>query len=282
MSGYSVKVHETVANQVVRLLVAGNLPPWAKAWTNSPYGNPLNVISGKPYRGSNRWILSCYGYSDPRWATFKQIKSLGGTVKKGSKSAHITFFRPYVNKAGDEEYQVRRLYNVFNLEQTEGCKVKDLEMPMPVVTTIYQAEMIVSNMPNRPTIQHTDYANHSPYYDPTSDKVCVPSPGRYTSLPAYYNSMFHELAHSTGHPSRLSRPMAAFREDPHAYGLEELIAEMCAMMLNETCGIGSDTVEMGTAYINHWIRAIREDNTIIIRGGTQSQHAYDYITGVFK
>ena len=209
------------------------------------------------------------------------MQTLGGKVKKGERSAHITFFRPYVNKAGDDEYLVRRLYNVFNLEQTEGCKVKDLEMPMPIFKPILEAEKIVANMPNPPTIRHYDYANHAPFYDPATDEVRVPSPSRYDNIASYYNTMFHELAHSTAHPSRMDRPMVPFNSDPHAYGLEELIAEMCAMMLNETCGIGADTIGMGTAYINHWIRAIREDNTIIIRGGTQSQHAYDYITGVF-
>ena len=33
------------------------------------------------------------GYSDNRWATYKQIKDMGGQVRKGEKATHVLFYK---------------------------------------------------------------------------------------------------------------------------------------------------------------------------------------------
>ena len=61
--------------------------PWQKPWKPGERRLPENVASKKPYRGGNSVYLSvaqtAKGYSDNRWATYKQIKDMGGQVRKG-------------------------------------------------------------------------------------------------------------------------------------------------------------------------------------------------------
>ena len=53
---------------------------------------PKNIQTDKPYRGGNSVYLSvtqtAKGYSDNRWATYKQISEMGGQVRKGEKATH--------------------------------------------------------------------------------------------------------------------------------------------------------------------------------------------------
>ena len=62
------------------------------------------------------------------------------------------------------------------------------------------------------------------FYSVTDDKICMPPRESFKSANSYYATMLHEIAHSTGHPSRLNRPLNnKFGTKDYAY--EELIAE---------------------------------------------------------
>lgn len=64
---------------------------------------PYNVISGKKYRGTNKFFLYLQSQErlsegeipDPRWATFKQIQDAGWKVKKGAKGFVVELWKPY-------------------------------------------------------------------------------------------------------------------------------------------------------------------------------------------
>ena len=64
--------------------------PWQKPWKPGEERLPKNIQTDKPYRGGNSIYLSvtqtAKGYSDNRWATYKQIKDMGGQVRKGEKA----------------------------------------------------------------------------------------------------------------------------------------------------------------------------------------------------
>lgn len=82
------------------------------------------------------------------WLTFKQIQSLGGRIKKGSKSRMVVFYK-LLDKSetriiDEDEYECKkyipilRYYNVFHVNNCEGIESK-LEMSEEVV---YQLLMI--------------------------------------------------------------------------------------------------------------------------------------------
>ena len=92
--------------------------PWQKPWKPDERRLPENVASKKPYRGGNSVYLSitqtAKGYSDNRWATYKQIKDMGGQVRKGEKATHVLFY-----KFDDEKAQQQP--GAADQDQTPAC-----------------------------------------------------------------------------------------------------------------------------------------------------------------
>ena len=77
------KVYEIITERIIAELEKGIIP-WSKPW-NVKTGAPVNLVSGKKYRGINVMLLSSQRFESPYWVTYKQAKGKGGTVKKGEK-----------------------------------------------------------------------------------------------------------------------------------------------------------------------------------------------------
>ena len=308
------RVEEEIADRIIELLDQGELPPWEKGWSDSQSGVPVNAISTKPYRGINRWMTlitqKAMGYDEPRWLTYRQAEALGGHVRKDEKSTIIIFWKRVAFREREEgegaenedhsnngngngndgasldvsrmrTYPILRSYRVFNLEQTQDCQIKPL--PTPEVTDhdpVQDAEAIIAGMPNPPKIEFYENANYVPHYQPANDLIRVPKMSRYPNLEDYYNTVFHELTHATGHPKRLERfSLDANANDLHAYGREELTAAMGSAMLAAHAGISAELVERDASYIRHWRDTICADKPMIIRSATLAQKAVDLILG---
>ena len=122
--------------------------------------------------------------------------------------------------------------------------------------------------------------NVAPHYIPRTDLVRVPDPSRYHSMESYYNTVFHELIHSTGHPKRLNRFDAnANAGNLHEYGVEELVAGMGSAMLADLAGIGRHLIERDASYVQTWATTIRANRSIILTAAQRAQKALDFITG---
>ena len=298
------KPEELVADKIIELLDSGDLPPWARPWRYSNLGAAHNALTKKQYRGINTWLLalstSVGGYVDPRWLTFKQAQNLGGNVKKGEKSTWIVFWKIIRKTKSDQpddnvevfdqenpsanttqSFPMARIYHVFNAEQTDGCKLPALEQePSTPHNPIEEAEIIVANMPYPPDFETYLQGNLPPHYIPTLDKVRVPDISRYNQPEMYYNSVFHELVHSTGHEKRLQRfeSVKIGREDLHQYAAEELVAGMGAAMLTSKAGLEHVTIQADASYIKYWADRIRADKSIIMTSAQRAQRAVDYIS----
>lgn len=101
----------------------------------------------------------------------------------------------------------------------------------------------------------------------------------------YYSTAFHELAHSTGHQSRLARPEIT-RGGEHGFGSEsyareELTAELAAAMLCGTCALTvADRMDQSAAYVANWLKALRNDSKMVIAAAGRGQRAADFIRGI--
>jgi len=123
---------ERVTNKIIELLENGEVP-WRRPWTINGV-LPTNLISGVAYRGANAFFLSlsCYNFQSPYFLTFKQVKKLGGSVKKGEHSIPVIYWNwreIKVEKEGEEEEETKKIpfmksYNVFNVEQCTGISVQ--------------------------------------------------------------------------------------------------------------------------------------------------------------
>ena len=79
-----------VTEKIVNLLQQG-IVPWRRPWTST--GLPRNLVSKKPYRGVNLFLLSATKYVSPFWLTMKQANELGGTVRRGEHSQIVVFWK---------------------------------------------------------------------------------------------------------------------------------------------------------------------------------------------
>ena len=275
------KVHDIITEKIITELENGNIP-WKRPWKTSGL-LPTNLISRKAYRGINTLLLSLAGHESPYWVTFKQAKALGGCVRKGEKGSMVVFYTDYSkeNSAGEvEKFPVLRYYTVFNVSQCDGieAKVPVEEEEALEFTPIERCEAIVGNMPLPPAIHH---GKGKTYYSPREDSVGLPSKERFTGVPEYYSTLFHELAHSTGHKARLDRDldkMAAFGSAD--YSKEELIAEMGAAFLCGETGIDPATIENSAAYIKGWLSKLRKYKKFLVNACAQGQKAADFILGI--
>ncbi|MDN7023608.1 DUF1738 domain-containing protein [Methanoculleus sp. FWC-SCC1] len=271
-----VSVYEVVRDRIISSLAAGTVP-WRQTWQSM---SPMNLATGRPYRGINRILLSGHLW----WGTYNQIKHLGGHVRKGEKASGIVVFwsfdetRRTVSENGDEvavimqrERPLVRYYKVFNLAQCDGIAVEDVGEVQPIASC---EEVIARNAPRM--------VAGEPAYLPKSDAIAMPGIDRFVSAEAYYAAFFHELAHWTGHASRLDRPgiTGPIRFGSEQYSREELTAEMGAAFLCAMTGTDLPVLENQAAYIAGWLRHIRDGSAAdVIRAAADAQKAADFLTG---
>lgn len=273
-------IYEIVTQKIIDLLEAG-VVPWEIPWKTAN-GMPRNLVTQRPYRGINFWLLLCRKDSLPFYLTFEQAKSLGGTIRKGEKSTMVVFWKLLKYEDKDKEEKVTpflRYYHIFNISQIDGIDAKKIPTTEAFdhdFNPISAADAIIQKWIDCPKIEWgKDYA----YYAPLLDMVCMPDPRTFFRDEQCYSTMFHELVHSTGHSSRLGRHE---RLKDHKFGScdysqEELVAEMGAAYLCGITGIEQETIQNNAAYIKSWIRTFKNDPKVLIMAAAQAQKAVDYI-----
>ena len=274
----NIKSYERITERIVGMLEQGTVP-WHKPWQVKT-GLPRNLVTKKPYRGINPFLLMAMGYESPHWLTFRQAIQLGGSVKKGEKACPVVFWKQLAiedkESAEQKKIPLLRLYYVFNVAQCEGLKNVPIEDTSPFVAT--EAAEIVAGMPEPPKIKLG--MSHA-YYTPVNDMVGMPERKRFDTEDAYHATLFHELVHSTGHEKRLKRQSITerngFGSDP--YCKEELIAELGSAFLCGHAGIVERTIDNSAAYLEGWLKQLKQDKTLIVYAAAQAQKAADFILG---
>lgn len=298
MTGKATKpkrdVYQEVTDSIVAALESGTVP-WRKPWRDSiaarfaADGRPRNAISHRPYRGANAFLLplvmAANGWSDPRFLTFKQAKELGGQVRKGSKGTQVTYWRFFEREDADSGKVSRipmlRSFVVFNVAQCDGLPDRIVNLPAPDAAPApidQRGEAVITGMRQRPAIRRDGSAA---FYEPAADRVTMPDSRAFADLDSWYGVAFHELAHATGHESRLKRQGVATvsKFGSADYGHEELVAELASAMVCRASGI-DPKLEQSAAYIEGWLRAVKKDPKAFIKAASQAQKAADWILGV--
>ena len=291
---YRAELAETFAN----VLEEHGLQ-WRKEWRGTGGDAPHNGITKANYRGCNAFWLSLIsmlkGYTDPRWVTMVQIMDNDGKyhpkekwhLKAGSKATYVEYWYPYdienkkaltweqykheiANGRNTSEFRLSTKYTaVFNAHDIEGMP----ELPIFEESDITQDELIAKLSEGMEVEILTDGGDRA-YYSPSQDKIHLPSPSSFTSEYAFNATALHELSHATGHPSRLDRDMGGFFGSSQ-YAYEELVAEMCScfMGVNLDQTASPDHINNHKAYVQSWIKAIRDKPETLIRAIKDAQSA---------
>jgi antirestriction protein ArdC len=266
----SVTVYEIITSQIIAQLEKG-VAPWRQPRIG---GLPKNLVSRKSYRGINLFLLSMSECE--YFVTRKQAEELGGTIR--CKGLPIVFWKMLERenqKSGETEaIPFMRYYKVYPVNGVEG-----LELPSTGGennSPIERAEAIIRKMPNRPTI---NYGGNRACFIPSRDEVRVPALHSFPECVEFYQTTFHELAHSTGHVSRLNREGITrnWKFGSDEYSNEELLAEMTASFLSGVAGIEQKIITSSAAYLQGWLKKMKADPKLIIQVSSRAQKAADYI-----
>jgi antirestriction protein ArdC len=251
-------------------------------------------------------VMNEGGFEFNQWATYKQIQALGGQVKKGSKSTEVYFWQIgyYDNLTGrfvspkeakdlnpnermaDGKHRYRKtfsvkFYKVFNVGQCDGITADKMEDDVVIDNEpIEIAEQMVSAYVSKQNGFEIKHGQAGAYYNPAKDFVNMPQLETFVDADSYYKVLFHEIAHSTGHESRLNRKTlteVAFWGD-NVYAQEELVAEISAMYISGLLGLDpKDSDANSQAYIKGWCKNLADKPSECVYAMQQATKVVDYI-----
>jgi len=274
--------YQAITDRIIAALERGTVP-WRTPWRARGH---RNALSERPYRGINLLVLALTalegGFDDARWLTYRQAASRGGHVRRGEHGTQVVLWK-WIEREDDadgelsQRYPLLRLFTVFNVAQCDGLELPPVD-GVEAFDPLDWAEGIVAGYAGGPALH---FNAEGAYYVPSRDEVHLPPRTSFPTADGYYATLFHELAHSTGHPSRLNREgyQTAARFGSESYSREELAAEFAAAFLGNEAGIDPSRVEQSAAYIASWLRALRDDQRLAVIAAGQGQRAADHVLG---
>lgn len=196
------------------------------------------------------------------------------------------------NMTDDEKKECNRrpflkIYPEFNIDQTNMSEVNKekydavvsqfSKTDVPTITDGMYVNKAIDRMMEKQEwvckIQY-DKEEKGAYYNPAKDIVVLPTKAQFRIHPddpeecfkdgqEYYGTALHEMAHSTGHPSRLDRLKPAAFGSPE-YAKEELVAELTSAMVGNTLGFDRRISDNNVAYLQNWTSALRKEPKFIV------------------
>jgi antirestriction protein ArdC len=283
-------LYDDITNKIIAELEAGRVPwvqPWGTAAAKGPLALPKSAASGRQYSGINILILwgaaTEQGFTGQSWLTFRQALSLGGHVRKGERGTKVVYADRFVpvdekrraHETGEEAQGIPFLkrFTVFNSDQCDGLppEIAKTAPPPPPGLIEPQVEYLI-----KATGIDFRIGGNRAFYMPTEDYVQVPPPQAYFEPINWHRTALHELAHASGHPSRLNRDLSG-SYGTKKYAFEELVAEISSAFSCASLGI-VPTVRHAD-YIGSWLEVLREDNRAIIRAASKASKVADYLLG---
>ena len=279
------KSYQEITDTVISMLQNGDgLAPWHAPWLGN--GLVVSHATGRPYSVINQLLI---GKSSAEMATFHQINACNGRIRRGAHGYKV-YFWTMIEKCettDDGETVTKQIpflkkYIVFDVADVDGMTPKWLAKTKEA-KPIADAEALINNYAKRENISVVHTYSNTAYYSVSKDYINVPSIDRFTDSKLYYSVLAHEATHSTGHCRRLNRfkpneKIAPFGSED--YSREELIAELGSAFLLHKMGIDcTHTVKDSAAYIQSWIRALRNDISLLPIAASKAERAVQYICG---
>jgi antirestriction protein ArdC len=291
-------LYEQLAEKLITEFKAGTSPFQKPVKDNGmpAFVAPVNPITGKGYSAMNAINLSLKGYEDPRWMSADTASFNGYLVKEGSKGTLINFPKkneirairnPDGEKIKDEAgitqtktVEFDKIQNgkafLFNAEQIKD--IPPLEDWLKAVAELQplspaeKAEKLIAD--SGAAIVH---GGIEAYYDNARDEIYLPERESFTNDTKYLQAAIHQLAHWTGHESRLNRPMEG-KFASLDYAREELRAAIAAMLIGGELKIGHN-FGPHAAYTNAWSKMLKDEPFEISRASNDAQKIASMLLG---
>jgi antirestriction protein ArdC len=304
-SGSRFDVRQAITERIIAMLEQGG-NAFRERWTRAASrGMPRNGRTGQPYHGANVLLLWDaaieQGYASNVWLTYKQAAGLGAQVRRGERAVLCAHFErkalggvigddPSASGAPDSDSEMEdgsshqlarggvllcRPFWLFNVAQIDGLPMETIEQhcfaPVPSHAPSEMAMRILvgSNAQIR-------YGFEQAMYVMDLDEIRLPWPRRFTSGEAHFATALHELVHWTGHPQRLDRQFGR-RFGDEAYAFEELVAEIGSAFLLGHCGLVDATIEGHAAYLDSWLKVLKNDRTAIFTAARLAGEAHEFL-----
>ncbi|MDE0473052.1 MAG: zincin-like metallopeptidase domain-containing protein [Gammaproteobacteria bacterium] len=242
------------ADMAIRQMEAGTAP-WQRPWKPGEEVLPRNAITGRAYTGGNALYLAGRAqdrnFADNRWVTHAQIKEAGARPPKGPGERIL--FRDDRNG----RQPVWRTAIVYNVEQ-----VQRLDLPRRSERPYWQAHNSADAVIAASEVDIKHSPSGQAYYSKDHDQVVLPEPVQFRSPEHYYTTALRNMAHASGHESRMDRE--TFKQthseglNGAAHGREKLRVEIATMMAGARLGVGYEP-NHDPAYKELWIKALKED-----------------------
>lgn len=271
----STAVYEIITERIIAELEKGNIP-WEKPWTGIRTG-AYSRSTGRPYSILNQLILTKPG----EYLTFKQITEAGGIIRKGEKSQIVVFWKMMRvteknkdDKPVDKIIPLLRYYHVFHIDQCENVKPRFTQEELLPANPIAEAESILTDYSRRSGCTIINEKQDRAFYRPSTDTIHLPLREQFSRIEEYYSTAFHEAIHSTGHKTRLDRLSKTAHFGNEDYSKEELVAEIGAAITMNELGIETQgSFRNSTAYVQSWLRALKNDHRLIVTAAGNAEKA---------
>jgi len=286
---YKPSAEKIIAGMQAQLDKPKSKQKWDSAFKRKS-GIGKNALTGNYYKGSNLMLTMLDAdlnkYAHAIYATEKQWKTLKCKVVKGSPSLPITFWKNITEES--KRFKGKQvivssfcLYSrVYNVKFIEGS------YKLPEFKTGKQYSIkLIDDFVNATKVELKHSENNGCFYSPKKDLINMEYKTNFKDTEEsnatvhYYSTLFHELTHSSGHESRTNRiktNLNRFGSHTKEYAFEELVAEIGSILLGHQFNIEKTVRDNHTKYLNSWIKALKQDYTLIATAFAQAQKAVDY------
>jgi antirestriction protein ArdC len=280
----SASIYSRVTDALLEQLSNTDPGSWTCPWHSFAHGLPVNIKTGKRYRGINILMLASAGQSrgfgDNRWGSYRQWQSIGGQVRKGEKGTLIVFYKDSLGSGsgqhGDSDAAqsnrryVLRTSIVFNGAQVDGAP----EVPRPQTAEPFDSESFDRFVAR--TGATIRFVGTHAFYSPAYDEIHLPPREHFITPEGYMATLAHELIHWSGAKDRLSRDLSG-RFGNRAYAAEELVAELGSAFLLAILGFASMPRPDHARYVASWLPLVKDDPRAIFVAAAQASRAADWL-----
>ncbi|MDL5050654.1 zincin-like metallopeptidase domain-containing protein [Oscillatoria amoena NRMC-F 0135] len=290
----------TEINKVIYNLLSSPLV-YEKSWLNLNAGLPKNSYSHKMYKGVNLFMLSITsileGWANNTFMTYKQIHELGGKVKKGSHTTPIYFYDVLFFDKNGQKYPAKdvdimseqvkaalgiskrpylKKFRVFNIvADTENLPEEFYYLPQLQIISPVEINQRAHDILISTGAEVRIAASNSAHYSPQNDIIQLPDLRQFKDTEHFYSVVFHELAHWTGHNTRLNRKNGKEFGD-RDYAFEELVAELASAYVCGLLGFQSK-ITNNAAYIKEWLKALDNEPRFFVKAARKAEEAAAFI-----